>query len=192
MHAVPCLLSLSRSHIRTRAHTHKTMDTSAVAVFLVETPQDCPGFVTAEVWSNVCDFCKAWASGHIRPCHMVLPPPRPPHCPVCRELWRIKFYHLLSHSPPLINILTSFFPVPVLASKGPIFQTHSSDLFWQLGLFSFTFSWQSSGPTCSTSATADEACICRLPTSHPATCQDIRGSKLRRSDNGLNKECLCL
>lgn len=48
------------------------MDSSTVTVFLVKTPQDCPGCFTAEVWGNVCDFCKARASGHIRPRHMVL------------------------------------------------------------------------------------------------------------------------
>lgn len=37
---------------------------------------------------------------------------RHPHCPVCRELRRIKFYHLLSHSQLLINELTLFFPSP--------------------------------------------------------------------------------
>lgn len=105
-----------------------------------------------------------------------------PHCPVCRELWRIKFYHLLSHLSRLINIPASFFfflspHSPFLPNRPPIFQTHIFDLFWQPGLFSFTFSWQSAGPTCGTSVTADEACICKLPTSHPAACQDIGGIK---------------
>lgn len=81
---------------------------------------------------------------------------------------------------------------PVPALPAPIFQTHIIDLFWQLGLFSFTFSWQSAGPTRGTSVIADEACICKLPTSHPATCQDIGGSKQQRCDNGSDMERLCL
>lgn len=51
-----------------------------------------------------------------------------PHCPVCRELWQIKFYHLLSHLSQLINIAASFFslpPLPVPALPAPdISNTH--------------------------------------------------------------------
>lgn len=137
MNARPYFLSLSR-----HKKTSRTIDTSAVSVFWVETPWDCPGFVTAEVWANVCDFCKAWASGHIRACHMVLA--NGPHCPVCWELWRIKFSHLLSHWPPLINMLHSsssrIFPHMAVSRVARMF-------FGRLCLFSFTFSWQSSRPT---------------------------------------------
>lgn len=72
-HYLPYFLLLTHfSHTNEHKHTHRTVDTSAVAVFLVEMPRNCPGFVTAEVWGNVCDFCKSRASGHIRPCHMAL------------------------------------------------------------------------------------------------------------------------
>lgn len=179
------LMSLSQWHIRTQAQTEDHGQLHCHCVL----GQDATG-LSRLFHSRSVGQCLRLLQSLSQRAHKAMPyglGQSPPYCPVCRELWRIKFDHLLSRSHLLINKLTLFFPLPVLASKGPTFQTHISDFFWQLGLFSFTFSWQSSGPTCSTSATADEACICRLPTSHAATCQDSQGSKLQLSDNGLSK-----
>lgn len=59
----------------------------------------------------------------------------PPHFHVCRELWRIKFYHLLSHSPPLINILTSFSLSLFLLPKARYFKCTAPIYFDNLVFF---------------------------------------------------------
>lgn len=129
-------------------------------VFSVKTPHNCPGFVKVEPWGSVCDFCKTWASGHIRLRHMALA--TGPHFSVCRELQRIKFSHLLSRSPNLINIIASFFLLHNLPFDGAVFQAHIADFsdtfvlfFWLFLVFFISIPLTVILPGIELSATAD-------------------------------------
>ncbi|TKS67576.1 Tomoregulin-2 [Collichthys lucidus] len=50
-------LAFCSCHAHTHTHTFRTVDTSAVAVFSVEMPRDCPGFVTAECNNDYAPVC---------------------------------------------------------------------------------------------------------------------------------------